>query len=39
MRRRIIVGTVALKPLTDDQVDYVFTGGGVTSRGVLNRQG
>jgi hypothetical protein len=33
------VGTVALAPLTDDSVDYVFTGGGITSRGVLRRRG
>jgi hypothetical protein len=33
------VGTVALAPVTADSVDYVFTGGGVTSRGVLTRQG
>jgi hypothetical protein len=33
------VGTVVLTPLTDDRLDYVFTGGGVTSRGVLARQG
>ena len=32
-------GTVTLTPLTDERVDYVFTGGGVTSRGVLARQG
>jgi hypothetical protein len=33
------VGTVALTPLTDDRVGYVFNGRGVTSEGVLNRQG
>jgi hypothetical protein len=33
------VGTVALTPLTDDRVDYVFTGGGITSEGVLTRRG
>ena len=32
-------GTVALTPLTDDRVDYVFRGGKITSRGVLARQG
>jgi hypothetical protein len=32
------VGTVALTPLTDDRVGYVFAGGGITSEGVLNRQ-
>ena len=30
-------GTVELTPLTDDRLDYVFNGDGVTSRGVLNR--
>jgi hypothetical protein len=30
-------GTVTLTPLTDATVDYVFNGGGVTSRGVLRR--
>ena len=30
-------GTVELTPLTQDSVDYVFRGGGVTSRGVLRR--
>jgi hypothetical protein len=30
-------GTVELTPATDDSVDYVFEGGGVTSRGVLDR--
>jgi hypothetical protein len=33
------VGTVALTPLTDDRVDYLFRGGGVSSRGVLARRG
>jgi hypothetical protein len=33
------VGTVALTPLTDDRVGYVFNGGGITSEGVLNRRG
>jgi hypothetical protein len=32
------VGTVALTPLADDRVGYVFTGGGITSEGALTRQ-
>ena len=32
------VGTVELTPLTDDSVDYVFNGGGITSEGELTRQ-
>ncbi|MGH2985535.1 MAG: hypothetical protein ACRDLO_02465 [Solirubrobacterales bacterium] len=32
------VGTVALTPLIDDRVGYVFNGGGITSEGVLTRQ-
>ncbi|MCD6016173.1 MAG: hypothetical protein K0R88_2257 [Solirubrobacterales bacterium] len=32
-------GTVALTPLTDDRVEYVFRGGKISSRGVLGRQG
>jgi hypothetical protein len=31
-------GTVELTPVTNDSVKYVFRGGGVTSRGVLDRQ-
>jgi hypothetical protein len=33
------VGTVELTPLTEDRVGYRFTGGGITSEGVLTRQG
>ncbi len=32
-------GTVTLTPTEDGRLDYVFTGGGVTSRGVLVRTG
>lgn len=30
-------GTVTLTPVSDDSVDYEFRGGGVVSRGVLDR--
>lgn len=30
-------GTVSLTPVSDDSVDYEFRGGGVVSRGVLDR--
>jgi len=33
------LGTVTLRPIGRDRLDYTFRGGGVTSRGTLSRIG